>query len=97
MGYILAPLAGLNMPKLGKQAADYVAHRLKLAGGDLDKLFERAAIARLAEQSSTPLGLGNLCNAALIKAHQLGEKKVLASFILKSNSEPAVLGMRRAS
>jgi type II secretory pathway predicted ATPase ExeA len=88
----------VEMPKLGKQAWDYVAHRLKLAGGDAEKLFERAAITRLAEQSATPLGLGNLCNAALIKAHQqFGEHKVLASMIRAKADEPAVLGVRRAS
>lgn len=87
----------IHMPKLGKQAGDYIAHRIKLAGGDADKLFDRAAITALVTQASTPLALGNLANAALIKAHQLGEKKVLASFVNKPSSEPSVLAVRRAS
>ena len=85
----------IHMPKLAKQAGDYMAHRIRLAGGDVDKLFDRAAITALAAQASTPLALGNLANAALIKAHQLAEKKVLASFINKPGSEPSVLAVRR--
>lgn len=87
----------MHMPKLGKHAWEYVTHRIKVAGGDAEKLFERAAITRLAEQASTPLAIGNLANAALIKAHQSGENKVQAAMIKKTDAEPGVLGMRRAS
>lgn len=88
----------IEMPKFSPQQAwDYVAHRVRLAGGDAEKLFERAAVTRLAAQSTTPLGLGNLCNAALIKARTLGERKVLASMVKAQSDEPAVLSVRRAS
>ena len=85
----------LRMPPLGKAAGDYLAHRIRVAGGDIDRLFERDAVRLLTKQASTPLAIGNLANASLLKAYQLGEKKVFASFIQKSDSEPAVLGVRR--
>jgi type II secretory pathway predicted ATPase ExeA len=66
----------IHMPNLGKNAWDYIAHRLKIAGGTAEKLFERESVTRLAEIASTPLALGNLANSALVKAHQLNEHKV---------------------
>ncbi len=77
-----------EMPPLGKAAGDYLGHRLALAGGKIDKLFEPAAIAVLASQASTPLALGNLANRALIEAYKKGEKRVLARF-LEKDKEPA--------
>ncbi len=87
----------IEMPGLGKQAHAYVAHRISLAGGDVDKLFERKAVELLAAQAETPLALGNLCNAALVKAHSLGERRVLAAFVKKGDGEPQARVIRRAS
>jgi type II secretory pathway predicted ATPase ExeA len=87
----------VRMPLFDKVAFDYVAHRVKLAGGDAVKLFEREAVKLLAKQAATPLALGNLCNAALHKAFALGERKVLAAFIKSESDEPQVRGIRRAS
>lgn len=86
----------IEMPALAKHAWDYVAHRVKTAGGDAEKIFERDAIKRLSEQATTPLALGNLANNALLKAYQLGEQKVLAAFIETKDGEPRVRSMRRA-
>jgi type II secretory pathway predicted ATPase ExeA len=88
----------IDMPEMTtKYAQEYIAHRLRLAGGDIEKLFERKAIELLAAQAETPLALGNLANAALVKAHRLGERRVLASFIETENGQPRVRAMRRAS
>jgi type II secretory pathway predicted ATPase ExeA len=90
----------IHLPNLGRHAWDYVAHRLKIAGANAEKLFDRDVITRLAEIGPTPLALGNLCNTALLKAHQLGEKKVhkgvLTAASLVDNSEPKVRGIARA-
>lgn len=81
----------VEMPDILKQAWEYVSHRIKLAGGDPDRIFEREAVRRLAAKSPRPLGLGNLCNAALIEAWETQEKKVLASFIKKESGGPLLL------
>jgi type II secretory pathway predicted ATPase ExeA len=86
------------MPSFEKAAWDYVAHRVKLAGGDAEKLFEREAVRLLAKHARTPLALGNLCNTALLKAHKLGARKVLAEILdLKDDGEPLVRAVRKAS
>lgn len=86
----------VEMPSLGKSAWDYVAHRVRLAGGDAERLFERAAVTRLAARADTPLALGNLCNEALIQAHDMNERRVLAAFTKTDSREPQVRAMRRA-
>jgi len=70
-------------PNLGRFAWDYVAHRLKSAGGNVDKLFDRQAVSALAQIGDTPQALGNLCNAALTTAFELNVHKV-HNGILKS-------------
>ena len=85
------------MPGLGKHSYDYLAHRLRLAGGDIEKLFERKAVEHLATQAETPLALGNLAAAALLKAYSLTETKVRAAFIANNDGEPLARTIRRAS
>lgn len=68
--------AATNGHCLGTFAWEYVAHRLRIAGGNADRLFDRDSIARLAQIGDTPQALGNLCNAALVQAAEIGEKKV---------------------
>lgn len=88
------------LPLLGRRAWDYVAHRVKVAGGNAEKLFDRDAIAKLAEIGSTPLALGNLANSALLKAQPLSEKKVhrgvLTAAGLLNGGEPHVRAIRRS-
>lgn len=86
------------MPSFEKAAWDYVTHRVKIAGGDAEKIFEREAVRLLAKHARTPLALGNVCNSALLKAHKLGARKVLAEILdLKNDDEPQVRAVRRAS
>ncbi len=90
----------IDMPEMtAKYAHDYLAHRLRLAGGDVDKLFERKAVELLAAQAETPLALGNLANAALDKAYRLNQRRVLAAFIEteNGNGQARVRAVRRAS
>jgi type II secretory pathway predicted ATPase ExeA len=91
----------IHLPNLGKNAFDYVAHRIKSAGGNAEKLFDRDVITKLGDIGPTPLALGNLCNAALLKAQQLGEKKVHKGMLkaagLFDDGEPKVRGISRAS
>ncbi len=87
----------IEMPSMSRKLAhNYLTYRFRLIGADLDKLFERKALDVIADQAETPLALGNLANAALIKAHGFGERRVLASMIESSN-EPRVRAVRRAS
>jgi type II secretory pathway predicted ATPase ExeA len=60
----------IRMPGLGKQANAYLAHRLQIAGGRLEKLFEPAAVTRMLKLADTPLGLGNVANAALLRTFE---------------------------
>ena len=78
----------IEMPSLAKAAAiDYLTHRLALAGGKLNTLFEPAAISRVVALATTPQALGNVANAALLKTFdhcQAGrhkEKRALAAFV----------------
>jgi len=87
----------VRMPSFEKSAADYIAHRIKLAGGDAERIFDRSAIKLLSKQATTPLAIGNLANAALLKAHTLGERKVLADFLKTDDDEPRVRAVRRVA
>lgn len=91
----------LNMPSFDKCAWDYISHRVRLAGGDADKLFDREAVKlivkQFGKQGPTPLALGNLCNAALLKAYSATERKVVAALIKTESDEPTVRAVRRAS
>lgn len=81
----------IKMPNLGKDAFAYCAHRLKLAGGNAEKVIEPAAISKLATIDSTPLGLGNLVNLALIEAHKISERRVHLGVLKASDDIRRVL------
>jgi len=68
----------VRMPDLSKQddAWRYILLRVKTAGGSAEKLFDRGAIDTLTRISAMPLALGNLANAALMKAYEFNEHKV---------------------
>ncbi len=87
----------IEMTGMGKHSYDYLKHRIKLAGGEIDKIFERKAVDKLAAQVETPLALGNLANLAMIQAHALGEGRVLAAFIDRRGDEPRARPIRQAS
>lgn len=73
---------------------DFLAHRLAAVGGKLDELFEEESLNEFARRATTPLALGNLANAALMAAYELGEAKVQAG-MLNAENEPVVRGMRQ--
>lgn len=80
-------------------ASAYIAHRLHLAGGKVDQLFDEKAIERICLNAPTPLALGNVTNEALMHAYELEETKVTASmeFFKKLSTGQQVLGMRRSN
>lgn len=84
----------LDMPPIARHAGDYLAHKIALAGGNIDSLFEKRAVELLAEQVSTPLALGNLAAKALLTTYEKGESKVIARFI-EGNTKTN--GLRRVS
>jgi type II secretory pathway predicted ATPase ExeA len=77
-------------------ATDYINHRISLAGGNADKLFESRAIQVIAGQASTPLAIGNLANRALIEAYKKGEARVLARF-LERDTDPKVRQLKKVA
>ncbi len=80
-------------------AAEYISHRLHLAGGMIDQLFDEKAIERICLNAPTPLSLGNITNEALMHAYALEETRVTASmeFFKKLSTGQQVLGMRRTA
>jgi type II secretory pathway predicted ATPase ExeA len=86
----------VRMPGLGKNASAYLDHRIRIAGSRLEKLFEPAAISRILKWADTPLAIGNVANAALLKAFKLQESKVKAAFVPEKNGDPQVRGIRTA-
>lgn len=86
----------LRMPSVSSVAAAYIGHRLAPVGRKVDDIFEPGALKLLAEQVSTPLAIGNLCSAAMVKAHDAGERKVTTAFV-KANFTPQVRAIRKAS
>lgn len=89
----------IDMPKMNGSSRSYIAHRLQLAGGDLDQLFDSASIDRICINAQTPLAIGNLVNAALTSAMHQEESRVtidLPFFKTLSSGQP-IIGMRRAA
>lgn len=69
----------IEMPPLNGSTRDYIAHRIRLAGGDIDRLIEPAAVDRIAINAQTPLAIGNLVNAALMDAFEQDEPMATVS------------------
>jgi type II secretory pathway predicted ATPase ExeA len=69
----------IDMPTLNGSSRDYIAHRLKTAGGNIDDLLEDRAIDLICKNAKTPLSLGNLVNEALEEAFDKEEKRVAAT------------------
>lgn len=78
----------IHMPPLGKNAAAYLEHRIKRAGGSLDALFEKKAVEKLAARAATPLEIGNLANEALMQSFKADEEKVLAKNVKGRMEDP---------
>ena len=89
----------IDMPVMNGDSRQYIAHRLTLAGGEIDQIFDTASIDRICINARTPLALGNLVNAALMSAMQQEETRVtidLPFFKTLSTGQP-VLSMRRSA
>lgn len=79
---IVERVVPLRMPDFADSAADYLAHRLKLVGGDLASLFDQEAVDLICRQATTPLALGNIANEAFkISMESFGNKKVIGAAI----------------
>jgi type II secretory pathway predicted ATPase ExeA len=78
----------VEMPTMSKCAGEYIAHRLELAGGDINA-FDKDAIERISSEATTPLTIGNLANKGLIEAYKKGSNTVLARYIAK-DTDPKV-------
>jgi type II secretory pathway predicted ATPase ExeA len=99
----------IEMPKLVNKkgskydwtpAKEYVEHRIRLAGGKPEKIFDPEALDIICRNASTPLTIGNLVNECLTEAYELEEKTVQASFPFfkqLSAGTPQVVGMRRSA
>ena len=87
----------IEMPVMNGNTRAYIAHRLQLAGGTIDKLFEDKAIDRIAINAQTPLAIGNLVNGALMAAFDEEEKQVTVAmpFFKNLSTGQQVLGIRR--
>jgi len=89
----------IEMPPLNGSTANYIAHRLRLAGGDINTLLEPKAVERIAINAQTPLAIGNLVNGALMSAFEEEEPMVTVAmpYFKNLSTGQQVLGMRRAS
>jgi type II secretory pathway predicted ATPase ExeA len=63
----------INMPNFRHSAQEYLGHRIQLAGGEINKLFDSRALQVLCENAGSPLELGNLANLALNQASAIDE------------------------
>lgn len=87
----------VDMPPLNGSGMAYVAHRIKLAGGDADALFDPKALKRLCSSVATPLALGNLINSALIEAFEKEELRVGTGFDIFNKLKTDQAAARRAA
>jgi type II secretory pathway predicted ATPase ExeA len=73
----------VQLDSLNGQTGHYVEFRLERAGlnGASSLLFTKDAAKALAKIAGTPLALNNLCNASLIRAHDLGERTINAEIV----------------
>lgn len=89
----------VDMPVMNGSSRAYIAHRLRLVGGDIDRLFDGQAVDRICLAAHSPLALGNLVNSALTAAYDAEESRVTIDlpFFKTLASGKGVLGMRRAA
>jgi type II secretory pathway predicted ATPase ExeA len=64
----------IEMPDFRASAQDYLIHRIQLAGGTANQIFDPTALAVLCQNAVSPLQLGNLANRALNEAAHVGSK-----------------------
>lgn len=59
----------------------YLAHKLERAGAANKEIFDRSAIKAIGDRFDTPLSVNNIAAAALVAAHDLGEKHVTGEIV----------------
>lgn len=74
----------IEMPDFSASAADYLAHRLRLVGGDAAQLFDTDAIDLIVRQAKTPLALGNIANAALTHSKEFFNNRQVFGAAIKT-------------
>ena len=72
----LYEIAGLN-----GQVGVYIRGKIERAGGGNREIFDNAAIKAIAKKCDTPLSVGNLAAASMIRAVDLSEKVVTAELV----------------
>lgn len=79
---IVERVVPLKMPDFTDAADEYLQHRLRIVGGDLEKLFDPEAVDLICRQATTPLALGNISNEALkISMESFGNSRVIGAAI----------------
>ena len=79
---IFERIVPIRMPEFKASAREYLTHRITLAAGDVNKLFDQEAIDLICDNSPTPLALGNITNKALsISANDFKETRVIGAAI----------------
>ena len=97
---IVERVTPLEMPPFETAARDYLAHRLRLVGGNIEQLFDAEALALITRQAKTPLALGNIVNRALlVSKNDFDNRRVIGAAIKTkmffSSAEPQVVSMRK--
>lgn len=89
----------LRMPSMEKCAREFLAHKLRAVGGDVEQLFDEKSLKRICRLARTPLSLGNLANHALMEAFAIEEPQVVSDMLSKLNlpDEPAIRSIRSAA
>jgi N-acetylmuramoyl-L-alanine amidase/type II secretory pathway predicted ATPase ExeA len=74
-----------------EETAGYIRHRLKVAGYCGEELFEREALALIAERSQgVPRNINKICFHALLEAHAEGRRTVSADTVERADRKLVV-------
>jgi N-acetylmuramoyl-L-alanine amidase/type II secretory pathway predicted ATPase ExeA len=85
-------------PLSPEETAGYIRHRLKVAGGCGEELFEPAALALVAERSQgVPRNINRICFNALVEAHAQGRHTVSADIVERANRKLGVVAASRTT
>jgi Type II secretory pathway, component ExeA (predicted ATPase) len=97
---IVERVTPIQMPDFAASAGDYLAHRLRLVGGNINELFDQEAIDLICRQAKTPLALGNIANSALIISKESFNNRQVIGAAIKTkmhfaSAEPKVVGIKK--
>lgn len=66
------------------EVLQYIDLRCRAAGGDMEAIFERDALAYIAEHQHSPLHINGVCSQCMRAARSAGEKKVTLEIVFAS-------------